>query len=151
MSSPSEVSSSETEDESVQTSVNPIEDFLYCVSATFSKHSTPDSEANDWLKLLRLVVTQWVIPSFKSNKNKYHSTLKEKTERMKAFGTGFWWSLNFVSELKSIIENHINEIFRYDTLRNKNRDLKLPDFFEENLCNKEVRIKFGETFLSSTV
>ena len=53
--SPSEVSSSETEDESIQISAKLIEDFLYCVSATIPKHATPDSEVNDWLKWLRLV------------------------------------------------------------------------------------------------
>ena len=42
-------------------------------------------------------------------------------ERLKAWGSGFCWSLDFMTELQSVIEKNITEIFRYDNEQRKNQ------------------------------
>ena len=71
--------SSESEDDCSQANFNTESDLVSCVSANISRHGTSDSEAKDWISLLRLVGTEEsTIPSFKSMKRKYQPTAQEK-------------------------------------------------------------------------
>ena len=134
------LSSSESEDDCSQAKCNPESDLVSCVSAIISRHGTSDSEAKDWISLLRLVGTESTIPSFKSMKRKYQPTAQEKMERLKACGSGFRWSLDFMMELQSVIEKNITEIFRYDNDRKKESELNLPAFFDLNAKTLEIFI-----------
>ena len=115
------LSSSESEDDCSQANYNPESDLVSCVSAIISRHGTSDSEAKESISLLRLVGTESTKPSFKSMKRKYQPTAQEKKERLKACGSGFRWSLDFMTELQSVIEKNITEIFRYDNERKRIR------------------------------
>ena len=42
-------------------------------------------------------------------------------ERLKTCGSGFRWSLDFMTQLQSAVEKNITEVFRYDNEREKNK------------------------------
>ena len=71
-------SSSESEDDCSQANFNPESDLLSSLSAIISRHGTSESEAKDWISLLRLVGTESTIPSFKSMKRNTSLQRKKK-------------------------------------------------------------------------
>ena len=97
----------------------------------------PDLEIENVSEIVPNVFSR---PAFKSMKRKYQPTAQEKMERLKACGSGFRWSLDFMTELQSVIEKNITEIFRYDNERKKESDLNLPAFFDLNAKTLEIFI-----------
>ena len=133
-------SSSQNSDADNQPNLNQVsnENFLLCVNEIIAKHGTSDAEANDWLKLIRKTFPEKNFPSYKTIKKRY--TFSKKDEKLQSLDGAKWelWKLDFVSEIKQVVEDNFDEIWSFSASRNNETDLQLPAFFNEELESMRI-------------
>ena len=78
--------------------------FVHCVESIVTTNRTSDKEATDWLKLIRLFVPDLNIPAFKTLKKRHTESMQYKIALQKKTANGEWRVLDYVKELKSIVE-----------------------------------------------
>ena len=103
--------------------------FELCAQAIISRHGTSDAEANNWFKLIRSAFPEKVIPSFKSFKRRNHVVEADQWQFIRSSALGKRWQLDFISELRDIINSNIHEIYKFSAERDTHKDLRAGNCF----------------------
>ena len=101
--------------------------FQICINAIAAQHGTSDAEAAHWIKFLKIVSGRNDLPSFRTLKKEFHLSKKELSGIVQVCENGERYKLNFVAELGSIVQKNVQTIIKYASIRNKKRDLIIPN------------------------
>ena len=123
-----------------QQNVSSMSNFVLCANALIARHGTSDAEANNWFKLIRTAFPESDIPSFKALKRQYHVVKASEVSFIRISGLGKRWQLDFISELKQIVNSNVREIFQFSTTREENTDLKIGNPFNHLLQTLTVHL-----------
>ena len=95
------------------------------------------------MKLIRLVVPDLNIPAFKTLKKRHTESMQNKIALQKKTANGEWRVLDYVKELKSIVESHFDAIIKYERKKVAGCDLKLPQAYNADSKSLKVFLIFN--------
>ena len=108
------------------------DNFSLCVHEVASLHGTSDAEASSWVNPIRTAFPGSNIPSYKTMKRRYALGKKEEAKYMKKCAEGNLWCLNYMDEIKSIVEENFDSIRKYAVTRSTEDDIRIPNTFEND-------------------
>ena len=117
--------------------------FVHCVESIVTTHKISDKEATDWLKLVRLVVPDLNIPAFQTLRKRHTESMQNKIALQKKTANGEWRVLDYVKELKSIVESHFDAIIKNERKKKAGCDLKLPQAYNADSKNLKIFLIFN--------
>ena len=103
-----------------------------------ANHGTPDNEANECFKLIRIAFPEKNIHSYKSVKRAHRITTAEEKLRSKPCANGKLWRLEFIEELQNVVQDNIKAIEKYSISKQNGKNLKIPGAF--NNAKREINV-----------
>ena len=116
------------------------DNFSLCVHEIASLHGTSDAEASSWVNLIRTAFPGSKIPSYKTMKRRYALGKKEEAKYMKKCAEGNLWCLNYMDEIKSIVEENFDSIRKYAVTRSTEDDIRIPYTFENDSATINITL-----------
>ena len=116
------------------------DNFSLCVHEIASLHGTSDAEASSWVNLIRTAFPGSNIPSYKTMKRRYALGKKEEAKYMKKCAEGNLWCLNYMDEIKSIVEENFDSIRKYAVTRSTEDDIRIPNTFENDSATINITL-----------
>ena len=116
------------------------DNFSLFVHEIASLHGTSDAEASSWVNLIRTAFPGSNILSYKTMKRRYALGKKEEAKYMKKCGEGNLWCLNYMDEIKSIVEENFDVIRKYAVTRSTEDDIRIPNIFENDSATINITL-----------
>ena len=106
--------------------------FLICLYEIIAQSGTSDIEAGRWVKLMRTAFPEKNIPSYKTFRKRHAIGKSLKKKCIRECSEGSLYTLNYVDEIKKIVEENIYSIVSYSKSRSNDTDIKLSATFNNN-------------------
>ena len=113
------------------------------ISLITAKHGTSDSEAKDWIRLIKRAFPNAAVPFFGKIKNKHHISKRMVDDRLTSYGSGDYWKLDFMTELVQVIEANIEQIENFSMLRDSDEDIPLKPCFNWESRSLKISINLN--------